>query len=131
VDAAGPWSGSGRPGTRGALRRLAGPWWLAVLSSLAWLVLAAIVMRLSSATAALVLLAAVFLLNVSDEFLARARSGLSPQRKLAGHAQAAALALLLTVLLASLRGDLSPAADILAFLLAVIGVALIGGIVPP
>jgi ABC-type dipeptide/oligopeptide/nickel transport system permease component len=103
VDAAAPWSGSGRPGTRGAPRRLVGPWWLAVLSSLAWLVLAAIVLRLGSATAALVLLAAVFLLSVSDEFLSRARCGLSPQRKLAGHAQAAALALLLTVLLASLH----------------------------
>jgi hypothetical protein len=101
VDTAGP-RGSGRPGTWGALRRLAGPWWLAVLSGLAWLVLAAIVLRLGSTTTALVLLTAVFLLSVSDEFLARAGCGLEPQRKLAGHALAAALALQLERLAASL-----------------------------
>jgi two-component system, OmpR family, sensor histidine kinase KdpD len=77
-----------------------------------------------------VLLTAVFLLSVSDEFLARAGCGLEPQRKSAGDALAAALALLLTVLIAGLRGDLSPAADILASLLAVIAVALVGGLVP-
>jgi hypothetical protein len=50
VDTAGPRGGSVRPGTWGALRWLAGPWWLAMLSGLAWLVLAAIVLRLGSTT---------------------------------------------------------------------------------
>jgi hypothetical protein len=88
VDTAGPRGDNGRPGTRCALRRPAGPWWLAVLSGLAWLVLAAIVLRLGSTTTALVLRAAVFLLSASGEFLARAGCGLPPPRKLAGHVQA-------------------------------------------
>jgi hypothetical protein len=87
VDTAGPWADGGRPGTWGALRRLVGRWRLAVLSGLAWLVLAAIVLRLGSTTTALVLRAAVFLLSASGEFLVRAGCGLPP-RKLAGHVQA-------------------------------------------
>jgi len=111
-------------------RRLAGSWWLGLLSSLAWLILSGIVVRLTTATAGMVLLAAVFLLSASDQFLDRARCGFPLERKLAGHAAAAALALPLTLVLADLRDRLSPAADVLAFLLAVIAVALAGGLIP-
>src|SRR5271157_1926349 len=78
----------------------------------------------------MVLLAAVFLLSASDQFLDRARCGFPLERKLAGHAAAAALALPLTLVVADLRDRLSPAADVLAFLLAVIAVALAGGLIP-
>jgi two-component system, OmpR family, sensor histidine kinase KdpD len=120
---------SGRSGTLAALRRLAGSRWLALLSTLVWLILSAIVLRLAIATAAIVLLGAVFVLGASEQFLALAGYGLPPRRKLAGHALAAALALFLTLLLASLRGQ-SLTADVLAFLLAVIVVALVGGFIP-
>ncbi len=72
---------------------------------------------------------AVFVLGASELFLALAGYGLPPRRKLAGHALAAALALFLTLLLASLRGQ-SLTADVLAFLLAVIVVALVGSFIP-
>jgi two-component system, OmpR family, sensor histidine kinase KdpD len=52
------------------------------------------------------------------------------RRTLAGYALAAVLAPLLTFLLASLRGQLNLALDALAFLVAVIAVALAGGLVP-
>jgi two-component system sensor histidine kinase KdpD len=52
------------------------------------------------------------------------------RRRLAGYALAAALAPLLTLLLASLRGQLNLTTDVLAFLVAVIAVALAGGLVP-
>jgi len=68
-------------------------------------------------------------LGASELFLALAGYGLPPRRKLAGHALAAALALFLTLLLASLRGQ-SLTADVLAFLLAVIVVALVGSFIP-
>ena len=47
-------------------------------------------------------------------------------RRLAGYALAAMLAPLLTVLLAILHGQLNPVADGLAFVIAVIAVALAG-----
>jgi two-component system sensor histidine kinase KdpD len=52
------------------------------------------------------------------------------RRRLAGYALAAVLAPLLTVLLAILRGQLSLTTDVLAFLVAVMAVAVIGGFVP-
>jgi two-component system sensor histidine kinase KdpD len=109
---------------------VADSWWLALLSGLAWLVLSGIVLRLATGQAAIVLMAAVFLLSASGQFLDRARYGFPPDRKLAGHAVAAALALLLTLVLVGLRDRLSPAAAVLAFLLAVIAVALAGGLIP-
>jgi len=111
-------------------RRLAGSWWLAPLSGLAWLILSGIMLRLTTAQAPIVLMAAVFLLSASGHFLDRARYGFPLDRKLAGHAVAAAVALLLTLVLAGLHDRLSPAADVLAFLLAVIAVALVGGLIP-
>jgi two-component system sensor histidine kinase KdpD len=51
-------------------------------------------------------------------------------RRLAGYALAAVLAPLLAVLLAILRGQLNPATDGLAFVIAVIVVALLGGLTP-
>ena len=120
---------SGRASTRAAPGRLASPCWLVLLSTLVWLILSAIVLRLTSARAAVVVLGAVLMLGASEQFLALAGSGLPLRRKLAGHALAAALALFLTLLLVTLRGQ-SLTADVLAFLLAVIVVALVGGFVP-
>jgi two-component system sensor histidine kinase KdpD len=62
--------------------------------------------------------------------LPRAHGGLPLRRRLAGYALAAVLAPLLTLLLASLRGQLNLTTDVLAFLVAVIAVALVGGFVP-
>lgn len=114
----------------GSARQLTGPWWLVVLSGLAWLVLGAILLRFASATATIMLLAAVVLLSASDAVLARTWRGLPPLRKLGGHALAAALALLLAVLVTWRGGQLGPAACTLALLLAVIVVALVGGAIP-
>ena len=116
----------GRSSARTAPGQLAG---LVLLSALVWLVLSAIVLRLTFATAAMAFLGAVFLLGASEPFLALAGSGLPLQRKLAGHALAAALALFLTLLLATWGGR-SPTVGVLAFVLAVIVVALVGGFVP-
>jgi two-component system sensor histidine kinase KdpD len=62
--------------------------------------------------------------------LPRAHGGLTTGRRLAGYALAAVLAPLLTLFLASLRHDLNLTTDVLAFLVAVIAVALVGGFVP-
>ena len=62
--------------------------------------------------------------------LPRAHGGLPLRRRLAGYALAAVLAPLLTLLLASLRGQLNLTTDVLAFLVAVIAVALVGGLIP-
>ena len=105
-------------------------WWLALLSNSAWLVLSGIVLWLTGATAAVVLLASVFLLGTAEEFLGRARRGWPAPRNLTGHALAAELALLLGLVLARWGGQLSPAADMLGLLLAVIAVALVGGLIP-
>ena len=53
----------------------------------------------------------------------------SPRRRRTGYALAAAPAPLLTLVLASLRGHLDLTTDVLAFLVAVIAVALAGGLV--
>ncbi len=62
--------------------------------------------------------------------LPRVRGGLPLRRRLAGYALAVVLAPLLTLFLASLRNDLNLTSDVLAFLVAVIAVALVGGFVP-
>ncbi len=62
--------------------------------------------------------------------LPKAAGGLTRQRRVAGYALAVVLAPLLTLFLASLRGELNLTSDVLAFLLAVIAVALVGGFVP-
>ena len=62
--------------------------------------------------------------------LPKAAGGLTRQRRAAGYALAVVLAPLLTLFLASLRGELNLTSDVLAFLLAVIAVALVGGFVP-
>jgi two-component system sensor histidine kinase KdpD len=56
--------------------------------------------------------------------------GLNRRRRLAGFALAAAGLPLLTLLLANLRGQLSLASEILLFLVAVVAVALAGGLYP-
>ncbi len=62
--------------------------------------------------------------------LPRVRGGLPLRRRLLGYALAVLLAPLVTLFLASLRGELNLTSDVLAFLLAVIAVALVGGFVP-
>jgi two-component system, OmpR family, sensor histidine kinase KdpD len=62
--------------------------------------------------------------------LPKARGGLPLRRRLAGYALAVVLAPLLTLFLASLRSDINLTSDVLAFLVAVIAVALVGGFVP-
>ena len=118
-----------RSSTRTAPGRLAGPCCLILLTALVWLILSAIVLRMTVATAAVVFLGAVLLLAASEQFLALAGSGLPLQRKLAGHVLAAVLALFLTLLLATWR-DQNLTADVLTCVLAVIVVALVGGFVP-
>jgi two-component system sensor histidine kinase KdpD len=62
--------------------------------------------------------------------LPRSRGGLTPRRRLAGYVLGAILSPLLTVALTSARGELNLTTDVLAFLVAVIAVALAGGFVP-
>jgi hypothetical protein len=121
---------TGQHRTQSAPRRPADSWCLVLLSSLAWLILSGIVLRLTGPAAAMVLLAAVFLLGASDQVLEHARCSLSavaqarrarPRRGTgaAPHPRSRRP-----------RGRLSPAADALAFLLAVVAVALAGGLIP-
>ncbi|HEY2549415.1 MAG TPA: DUF4118 domain-containing protein [Streptosporangiaceae bacterium] len=62
--------------------------------------------------------------------LPRVGGGLPLRRRLAGFALAVVLTPLLTVFLAGLRHQLNLTSDVLVFLVAVIGVALLGGFVP-
>ena len=62
--------------------------------------------------------------------LPRSRGGLTLRRQMAGYVLAALLCPLLTLALAGLRGHLNLISDVLAFLVAVIVVALVGGFVP-
>jgi two-component system sensor histidine kinase KdpD len=62
--------------------------------------------------------------------LPRSRGGLTRRRQIMGYVLAALLCPLLTLMLASLRGELNLTSDVLAFLVAVIVVALVGGFVP-
>src|SRR6201994_1156565 len=62
--------------------------------------------------------------------LPRARGSLTLRRQVAGYVLAVALAPLLTVLLASLRGELNLTSDVLAYLVVVVVVALVGGFIP-
>lgn len=58
-------------GARAGLWRLAGPWWLLLITGLAWLVISVMVLRfrLSSITTVGVLIGVVFLLAMFNEFL--------------------------------------------------------------
>jgi len=62
--------------------------------------------------------------------LPRSRGGLTAGRRLAGYALGAVLTPLLTLALTGARGELNLTTDVLAFLVAVIAVALVGGFVP-
>src|SRR6201994_2772005 len=62
--------------------------------------------------------------------LPRAGGSLTVRRQVAGYVLAVALAPLLTVLLASLRGELNLTSDVLAYLVVVVVVALVGGFIP-
>jgi two-component system sensor histidine kinase KdpD len=121
-----------RSSSRAVLRQPAGPWQVFLLTSLAWLLIAVIVLRFAfaSAAAAGALAGVAVLLCASGESLiTSANSGLPPRRRLAGYALAAVPAPVLT-LLAGLRGRLSLTTDALTFLVTVIAVALAGGLAP-
>ncbi len=62
--------------------------------------------------------------------LPRSGGGLTLRRRLYGYALAAVLCPLLTLALAGMRGQLNLTSDVLSFLVAVIVVALVGGLVP-
>src|SRR5437762_2252989 len=62
--------------------------------------------------------------------LPRPRGAITLRRKIAGYLLAAALAVVLTVALASLRGGLNLTSDVLMYLTAVVLVALVGGFAP-
>ncbi len=62
--------------------------------------------------------------------LPRPRGAITLRRQVAGYALAAALSLVLTVVLASLRASLNLTSDVLLFFVAVIVVALVGGFAP-
>jgi two-component system sensor histidine kinase KdpD len=62
--------------------------------------------------------------------LPRNRGGITPRRQLAGYLLAAALAPLVTLVLASMRSGLNLTSDMLVYLIAVIAVAVTGGFVP-
>jgi hypothetical protein len=115
---------------RTSLRRPTSSWWLALLGCSAWLVLSGILLRLTGPEAAIVLLASVFALSASDALLSWARRGWPGRRKLAGHALAAGLAMLLGLVFAMSRGHPSPAAEVPCLLLPVIAVAVVGGLIP-
>jgi uncharacterized membrane protein HdeD (DUF308 family) len=58
-------------GFRGALWRLAGPWWMFLLTGIAWLIIAWVALRFTPASIATVgiLLGVLFLFGMIDEFL--------------------------------------------------------------
>ena len=58
-------------GTRAALWQLAGPWWLFLLTGIAWLIIAVMVLRFTpaSVTTVGVLLGVLFLLAAANEFM--------------------------------------------------------------
>jgi uncharacterized membrane protein HdeD (DUF308 family) len=60
-----------RGGARAALWRLAGPWWLFLLTGIAWLIVAWVALRFTPASIATVgvLLGVLFLFGMVDEFL--------------------------------------------------------------
>ena len=121
-----------RSSSRALRRRPASPWQGFLLTGLAWLLIAVIVLRftLASAAAAGALAGVVVLLCASGESLiTSAGSGLPPRRRPAGYALAAVPAAVLT-LLAGLRGRLSLTTGALTFLVAVIAVAPAGGLAP-
>src|SRR5262249_49200099 len=62
--------------------------------------------------------------------LPRRRGGLTPRRQLMGYLLAVALPALITLGLASLRGELNLTSDVLFLLVGVIVVALVGGFLP-
>jgi uncharacterized membrane protein HdeD (DUF308 family) len=65
-------------GARAGLWRLAGPWWLPLVTGLAWLIISVLVLRfrLSSITTVGVLVGVIFLLAMFNEFLlASVRAG--------------------------------------------------------
>jgi two-component system, OmpR family, sensor histidine kinase KdpD len=62
--------------------------------------------------------------------LPRMRGGIGTKRQLSGYMLAVALAPLLTLILANLRGGLNLTSDVLVFLVGVIMVAFVGGFVP-
>ena len=124
---------SRRSGAWTGLRQLPGLWRVFLFTELAWLIISVVVLRCALASVAIVgvLAGVAVLLGASGRFLIAAiKASLPLGRVLAGYVLAAAAAPLLTLVLASLRGQLDLTTDVLAFLVAVIAVALAGGLIP-
>lgn len=121
-----------RSSSRAALRQPAGRWQVFLLTGLAWLLIAVIVLRftlISAAVAAALAGVAVLLCASGESPITSAGSGLPPRRRPARYALAAVPAPVLT-LLAGLRGRLSLTTGALTFVVAVIAVALAGSLAP-
>ena len=122
-----------RSGAWAGLRQLPGLCRVFLFSELAWLIISVVVLRFALASVAIVgvLVGVTVMLGASGQFLIAAiKASLPLGRRLAGYVLAAAVAPLLTLLLASLRGQLDLTTDVLAFLVAVMAVALAGGLIP-
>ncbi len=61
----------------GAVRRMAGPWWVFLIAGLAWFVISLIVLQMSltSVTTVGVLLGVIFVISAFEEFLAASMAG--------------------------------------------------------
>src|SRR5216683_1213954 len=122
-----------RSGAWAGLRQLPSLWRVFLFTELAWLIISVVVLRFALASVAIVgvLVGVTVMLGASGQFLIAAiKASLPLGRRLAGYVLAAAVAPLLTLLLASLRGQLDLTTDVLAFLVAVMAVALAGGLIP-
>src|SRR5260370_12701064 len=122
----------GGSGAWEGLRPLAGLWRVFLFTELVWLIISVMVLRFALPSVAIVgvLVGVTVLLGASGQFLIAAiKASLALERKLAGYVLAAAAPPLLTLVLASLRGQLDLTTDVLAFLVAVISVALAGGLI--
>jgi hypothetical protein len=122
-----------RSGAWAGLRQLPSLWRVFLFTELAWLIISVVVLRFALASVAIVgvLVGVTVMLGASGQFLIAAiKASLPLGRRLAGDVLAAAVAPLLTLLLASLRGQLDLTTDVLAFLVAVMAVALAGGLIP-
>jgi uncharacterized membrane protein HdeD (DUF308 family) len=62
---------------RGAVRQIAGPWWVFLIAGLGWFVISLVVLQMSltSVTAVGVLLGVIFLISAFEELLAAAMAG--------------------------------------------------------
>src|SRR5260370_2016276 len=118
-----------RSGASARLRQLAGLWQIFLFTELVWLIISVVVLRFALASVAIVgvLVGMTVMLGAPKQFLiAATKASLPLGRGLAGYVLAAAVAPLLTLVLASLRSQLDLTTDVLAFLVAVTAGRLAG-----